>query len=65
MDLAGRLARNIRQRRGEASQRAFAQKLGISQATLARIEQAGQNTTLQTLQQIMKALKCDVGTLFD
>ncbi len=65
MDIAGRLARNIRRRRGRASQRVFAKKLGISQSTLARIENAGQNTTINTLRQIMKALKCDIGELFE
>ncbi|HED12128.1 MAG TPA: XRE family transcriptional regulator [Gammaproteobacteria bacterium] len=65
MAIAGRLARNIRRRRGEAFQRAFARKLGISQSTLARIENAGQNTTLKTLQQIMKVLECGIGELFD
>lgn len=59
-----RLAMNIRRRRGDISQRAFASKLGISQSTLARIENAGQNTTLSTLEQLMKSLKCDIGGLF-
>jgi len=55
---------NIRRARADIPQRAFARKLGISQSTLARIENAGQNTTLLTLEQIMKALKCDIGELF-
>lgn len=65
MDIASRLARNIRRRRGNTPQRDFARKLHISQATLARIENGLQNTTLHTLEQLMKALKCDIGELFD
>ena len=64
MDLADRLARNIRALRGDRTQEAFARKLGISQATLARLERGGQNTTINTLQQITKALRCDVCDLF-
>jgi len=60
MDIADRLARNIRRRSGNASQRAFAKKLVISQSTLARIENARQNTTINALQQIMKILRCDI-----
>jgi len=63
-DITQRLAANIRRRRGDIPQRAFALKLGISQSTLARIENAGQNTTLSTLEQLMKSLKCDIGGLF-
>ena len=62
-DIAKRLAMNIRLERADIPQRAFARKLGISQSTLARIENAGQNTTLSTLEQIMKALKCDIDGL--
>jgi len=64
MKLADRLARNIRVLRGHQTQTAFARRLGISQATLARLENGAQNTTLSTLEQITKALRCDVGELF-
>jgi len=64
MNLAETLATNIRMRRGEKTQEAFARKLGISQATLARLESGAQNTTIKTLQQICKALRCDIGELF-
>lgn len=63
-DITQRLATNIRRRRADIPQRAFARKLGISQSTLARIENATQNTTLSTLEQLMKSLKCDIGGLF-
>jgi transcriptional regulator with XRE-family HTH domain len=64
MDLVDILAKNIRALRGDKTQDAFARKLGISQATLARLESGAQNTTIKTLQQICKALRCDIGELF-
>ncbi|HAW14783.1 MAG TPA: hypothetical protein DCW37_06210 [Cellvibrionales bacterium] len=64
MTLSEKLARNLKSRRGKLSQDAFARKLGISRATLTRLENAGQNTTLKTLNQICKSLRCDVGDLF-
>lgn len=64
MDLVDNLAKNIRALRGDKTQDAFARKLGISQATLARLESGAQNTTIKTLQQICKALRCDIGELF-
>jgi transcriptional regulator with XRE-family HTH domain len=64
MDLATRLARNLRHRRKQLTQEAFARKLGVSRATLTRLENGAQNTTIRTLQQITKALRCDIGDLF-
>lgn len=64
MTLSEKLASNLKARRGKLSQDAFARKLGISRATLTRLENAGQNTTLKTLTQITKSLRCDVGDLF-
>jgi transcriptional regulator with XRE-family HTH domain len=60
MTLAEILAENLKARRGKLSQEAFARKLGISRPTLSRLESAAQNTTLQTLEQIAKSLRCDV-----
>lgn len=64
MDLATLLARNLRARRKGLTQEAFARRLGISRATLTRLENASQNTTINTLQRIAKALRCEVGDLF-
>jgi len=64
MDLPKRLANNLKRRRGELSQVRYARKLGISGPTLNRIENEGQNITLATLQQLCKAIKCDIGDLF-
>jgi len=64
MDLAQKLAANLRARRGNKTQDEFARKLGISRATLSRLESAAQNTTISTLEQISKSLRCDVAELF-
>ncbi len=60
MTLAEILAENLKTRRGDLSREAFARKLGISRPTVSRLESAAQNTTLQTLDQIARALRCDV-----
>ena len=65
MNLSERLARNLKERRGELTQEAFARKLGISRATLTRLESSAQNTTIATLEQIAKSLRCDVRELFE
>ena len=65
MMLAEQLASNLRARRGGWTQEEFARRLGISRATLTRLEGAAQNTTLKTLEQISRALRCPVGELFE
>lgn len=64
MKLVETLASNLKKWRGNMPQEVFARKLGISQSTLARLERCSQNVTLKTLQQITKALKCNVEDLF-
>ena len=67
MDLARQLAESLRRMRETAgmSQTEMAKRLGISQPTLNRLENAGQNTTLKTLSQLCLALRCEVGDLFE
>lgn len=65
MSLSKKLAKNLRTLRGDMTQNAFARKLGVSRPTLNRLESASQNTTLKTLEQIAKSLKCDIGDLFE
>lgn len=60
MELSQVLARNLKKLRGDKTQREFARKLGVSPATVARLETAEQNTTLAMLDRPVKALKCDV-----
>ena len=59
------LARQIKQRRGQATQTEFARKLGIAVSSLNRIEQGQQNVTLKMLDKLCKSLKCRVQDLFD
>jgi transcriptional regulator with XRE-family HTH domain len=62
--LEKRLAKNLKKIRGDRSQLEFAKKLGISRPSLTRLENADQNVTLKTLEQITRALKCDMNSLF-
>ena len=59
------LAKNIRARRGNATQLAFARKLGIDQASVNRIELEEQNVTIDTLQHLCDRLKCTAEDLLD
>ena len=66
VDLARQLAETLRRLRRDAglTQTEMAKRLGISQPTLNRLEVGGQNTTLQTLGQLCRALRCDPCDLF-
>ncbi len=66
MDLARQLAETLQRLRREAglTQTQMARTLGVSQPTLNRLENAGQNTTLRTLAQLCRALGCEPGDLF-
>jgi DNA-binding Xre family transcriptional regulator len=70
------LAKNLKRMRGELSQPVFAKKIGITHATVNRIEQQKQNVTISTLarishaprercglEKICKALKCSPNDL--
>ncbi len=67
MDLARQLADSLRRLRREAglNQSAMAKRLGVSQPTLNRLETAGQNATLATLNRLCRALRCGIGELFE
>jgi len=66
VDLPRLLAETLRQLRQDArlTQGDLARRLGISRPTLNRLENAGQNTTLKTLGQLCRALRCHPGDLF-
>jgi len=64
MSLSVKLANRLKKLRGQQTQGEFARKLGISRATLNRLESATQNVTLNTLEQLTKSLKCTIGDLF-
>ena len=62
--LRSRLAVFIRQKRAGMSQRAFASRYGLAQSTVMRIENEDQNVTLNTLEQLCRVFRVDVGELF-
>jgi putative transcriptional regulator len=66
VDLTRLLSDSLRRMRNDAglSQVQMAKRLGISRPTLNRLESASQNTTLKTLNQLCRALRCEVGDLF-
>jgi DNA-binding Xre family transcriptional regulator len=43
----------------------FSRKLGISTASLQRMEMGAQNVTLNTIEQIAARLKCKISDIFD
>lgn len=63
--IAKRLANNLKQRRGADQQDEFAKRIGVSRATVNRLENECQNVTLKTLETIAVRLKCDVMDLLD
>jgi len=58
------LAIYLRKARGDETFRAFARRLGISASSLQRLEQAEQNVTLRTVQQIIRRLGISIGDIF-
>jgi DNA-binding Xre family transcriptional regulator len=63
-NLAERLARKLRELRGDATIEAFAARLGISKSSLHRMELAEQNVSLRTIEKLCSRLKCTVAELF-
>ena len=63
--LQKQLGQFLRRRRGELTLSVYARKLGISSSSLHRMEMGEQNVTLNTLEQLLKRLKCRVSDVFD
>jgi DNA-binding Xre family transcriptional regulator len=61
--LQKKLGAFLRKRRGDLTLLQFSKKLGISDASLHRMEQGEQNVTLNTLERISERLKCRVGEM--
>ena len=62
--LRRRLARGIKELRGEESQNAFARRAGVSGPTINRIENEAQNVSLETLEMLCRRLRCEIVDLF-
>jgi transcriptional regulator with XRE-family HTH domain len=63
-NLANRLAKKLRELRGETPQIHFARRLGISKSSLNRMELGHQNVSLKSLERLCARLRCDVADLF-
>jgi DNA-binding Xre family transcriptional regulator len=61
---AKQLGAFLRTKRGRLTYAQFAKKLGISDASLHRMEMGEQNVTLKSLEQITERLKCKVSDIF-
>jgi transcriptional regulator with XRE-family HTH domain len=64
VQLRRRLAKFIRERRGEVPQREFARKIGVAQSTIMRIENLDQNVTINTLETLCRVFRVDITELF-
>lgn len=62
--LAKQLGAFLRKKRGDLTYIQFARKMGLSHATLQRLEMGEQNATLKTLEQITNRLHCSAGDIF-
>ena len=63
--LSKNLAKNLRRLRGDSSQNQFAKRLGISQASLNRLELSSQNVTITTIERLCFKLDCTVSDLLE
>lgn len=63
-NLAKRLAKRLRELRGDVPQYRFAKRLGISKSSLNRMEIGEQNVSLRTIERICQRLKLDIVDLF-
>jgi DNA-binding Xre family transcriptional regulator len=63
--LQKQLAHFLREKRGKMSYPAFARKVGISSASLHRMEMSEQNVTLKTLEYILKRFNCRASDIFN
>lgn len=59
-----RLSQKLKEYRKDMTEREFARKIGIGQATLNRFINCNQSASLDTLETICKRLKIDITELF-
>ena len=62
--LRKRLAKYIKDKRGDMSLREFAKRYRLSKDTVARIEGQEQNITIDTLDHMCRTFRCDISDLF-
>lgn len=54
----------LRKQRGKATYAEFSRKVGVSAASLCRIENGQQSMTLHKLEQVLRRLKCKMSDVF-
>ena len=59
-----KLAKFVREQRGEMTFAQFSKKIGLPPSTIHRIENGEQSATLGRVQQIMTKLKCTLADVF-
>ena len=59
-----KLAKFLREQRGEQTFAQFSKKLGLPPSTIFRLERCEQSITLGRLNQVMTKLKCSLGDVF-
>jgi transcriptional regulator with XRE-family HTH domain len=66
VDLARQLAETLRKLREDAgiTQKEMAKRLGLSHPTLNRLEAGRHYPNLRVVEQVCRALRCDIGDLF-
>jgi transcriptional regulator with XRE-family HTH domain len=63
-EMRKRLGEFLRRRRGDLSYVEFCRKAGLSRSTLQRLEMGEQNITLDSLESLLKRLKCSAADVF-
>jgi len=61
--LTKKLGSFLRKKRGKLSYQQFAEKVGLSDSSLHRLEKGEQNVTLESLEQLAKKLRCSVSEM--
>jgi DNA-binding Xre family transcriptional regulator len=62
--LRQQLAAYLRKARGDLTYAQFGRRLGISSSSLQRLEMAEQNITIDSLEKLVRQLKCRVSDIF-
>jgi DNA-binding Xre family transcriptional regulator len=62
--LRQQLAEYLRKARGDQTYAQFGRRIGMSSSSLQRLEMADQNITIDSLEKLIRRLKCNVADIF-